>query len=36
VSLLSTPVLRVCPFLVSFKRRLTLFERIVSAFLASY
>jgi len=29
VSLLSAPVLRVCPFLVSFKRRLRLFERIV-------
>uniref|UniRef100_A0A7S2UH98 HECT-type E3 ubiquitin transferase n=1 Tax=Attheya septentrionalis TaxID=420275 RepID=A0A7S2UH98_9STRA len=29
-SLLSTPVLRVCPFLVSFKRRLRLFERIVT------
>jgi hypothetical protein len=29
VALLSTPVLRVCPFLVSFKRRLKLFERIV-------
>lgn len=28
ISLLSTPVLRVCPFLVSFKRRLRLFERI--------
>eukprot|EP00934_Nitzschia_sp_Nitz4_P006977 Nitzschia sp. Nitz4//scaffold196_size54656//16609//20632//NITZ4_006637-RA/size54656-snap-gene-0.31-mRNA-1//-1//CDS//3329540420//6967//frame0 len=28
--LLSTPVLRVCPFLVSFKRRLKLFERIVT------
>jgi len=30
VSLLSLPVLRVCPFLVSFKRRLRLFERIVT------
>lgn len=30
VRLLSTPVLRVCPFLVSFKRRLKLFERIVA------
>lgn len=30
VNLLSTPVLRVCPFLVSFKRRLKLFERIVT------
>ena len=30
VSLLSSPVLRVCPFLVSFKRRLKLFERIVT------
>jgi len=29
VSLLSAPVLRVCPFLVSFKRRLRLFERII-------
>lgn len=29
-SLLATPVLRVCPFLVSFKRRLKLFERIVT------
>ena len=29
VRLLNTPVLRVCPFLVSFKRRLRLFERIV-------
>lgn len=29
VSLLSGPVLRVCPQLVSFKRRLKLFERIV-------
>jgi ubiquitin-protein ligase E3 C len=28
--LLSSPVLRVCPFLVSFKRRLKLFERIVT------
>jgi len=31
VKLLSTPVLRVCPFLVSFKRRLKLFERIVTS-----
>ena len=30
VSLLSTPVLRICPFLVSFKRRLKLFERIIT------
>ena len=30
VALLSSPVLRVCPFLVSFKRRLLLFERIVT------
>lgn len=30
VALLSTPVLRICPFLVSFKRRLKLFDRIVS------
>lgn len=30
VALLSTPVLRMCPFLVSFKRRLKLFERIVT------
>jgi ubiquitin-protein ligase E3 C len=30
VRLLSSPVLRVCPFLVSFKRRLKLFERIVT------
>ena len=30
VALLSEPVLRVCPFLVSFKRRLKLFERIVT------
>jgi ubiquitin-protein ligase E3 C len=29
VALLNAPVLRVCPFLVSFKRRLRLFERIV-------
>lgn len=29
ISLLSLPVLRVCPFLVSFKRRLKLFERII-------
>lgn len=28
--LLSLPVLRICPFLVSFKRRLKLFERIVT------
>lgn len=31
VLLLTTPVLRVCPFLVSFKRRLKLFERIVTS-----
>lgn len=31
VALLSTPVLRICPFLVSFKRRLRLFDRIVSS-----
>jgi hypothetical protein len=30
VKLLSAPVLRICPFLVSFKRRLKLFERIVT------
>jgi ubiquitin-protein ligase E3 C len=36
VSLLSAPVLRVCPFLVSFKRRLRIFERIVSAGCALY
>ena len=30
VALLSAPVLRVCPFLVSFKRRLKIFERIVN------
>jgi len=30
VALLDTPVLRICPFLVSFKRRLKLFERIVT------
>jgi len=30
VALLSKPVLRVCPFLVAFKRRLKLFERIVT------
>lgn len=30
VALLSTPVLRVCPFLVSFKRRLKIFERIIT------
>jgi ubiquitin-protein ligase E3 C len=36
VSLLSMPVLRVCPFLVSFKRRLRIFERIVSAGCALY
>lgn len=30
VELLSSPVLRICPFLVSFKRRLKLFDRIVS------
>ena len=35
VSLLSTPALRVCPFLVSFKRRLKLFERIVRLLLLS-
>jgi ubiquitin-protein ligase E3 C len=29
VSLLRAPVLRVCPFLISFKRRLRLFERLV-------
>jgi hypothetical protein len=29
VALLSAPVFRVCPFLVSFKRRLVLFDRIV-------
>jgi ubiquitin-protein ligase E3 C len=29
-AMLSLPVLRVCPFLVSFKRRLTIFERIVT------
>ncbi|KAL7445769.1 hypothetical protein ACHAXM_011340 [Skeletonema potamos] len=29
-SLLSSPVCRICPFLVSFKRRLKLFERIVT------
>lgn len=29
-ALISTPVLRLCPFLVSFKRRLKLFERIVT------
>jgi len=29
-SLLSTPVCRICPFLISFKRRLKLFERIVT------
>lgn len=28
--LLHTPILRICPFLVSFKRRLKLFERIVT------
>eukprot|EP00980_Cylindrotheca_fusiformis_P001483 scaffold345_cov134-Cylindrotheca_fusiformis.AAC.94 len=28
-SLLKTPVLRMCPFLVSFKRRLKLFDRII-------
>jgi len=28
--LLSLPILRICPFLVSFKRRLKLFERIVT------
>lgn len=30
VALLSNPVLRLCPFLVSFKRRLKLFERIIT------
>jgi ubiquitin-protein ligase E3 C len=30
ISLLAVPVLRVCPFLVSFKRRLLLFERIIT------
>lgn len=30
VALLSQPVLRICPFLVSFKQRLKLFERIVT------
>ena len=30
VALLDAPVLRVCPFLVSFKRRLKIFERIVT------
>lgn len=30
VSLLTSPVLRICPFLVSFKRRLLLFERIIT------
>lgn len=30
VKLLSTPVLRVCPFLVSFKRRLKLFDHIIT------
>lgn len=30
VKLLSEPVLRICPYLVSFKRRLKLFERIVT------
>lgn len=30
VSLLSSPVCRICPFLISFKRRLKLFERIVT------
>ncbi|EED96465.1 hypothetical protein THAPSDRAFT_268040 [Thalassiosira pseudonana CCMP1335] len=29
-SLLSSPVCRICPFLISFKRRLKLFERIVT------
>mmetsp|Transcript_20160 Transcript_20160/g.43793 ORF Transcript_20160/g.43793 Transcript_20160/m.43793 type:complete len:1384 (-) Transcript_20160:144-4295(-) len=28
--LLSTPVCRICPFLISFKRRLKLFERIIT------
>lgn len=30
ITLLSTPVCRLCPFLISFKRRLKLFERIVA------
>jgi len=30
-AVLDSPVLRVCPFLVSFKRRLKLFERIISS-----
>ncbi|KAL9181070.1 hypothetical protein ACHAXT_009875 [Thalassiosira profunda] len=30
ITLMKTPVLRICPFLVSFKRRLKLFERIVT------
>jgi ubiquitin-protein ligase E3 C len=30
IRLLSSPVCRICPFLVSFKRRLKLFERIVT------
>jgi ubiquitin-protein ligase E3 C len=30
VNLLSTPILRICPYLVSFKRRLKLFERIIT------
>lgn len=30
ISLLSTPVCRICPFLISFKRRLKLFERLVA------
>lgn len=30
IFLLSTPVCRLCPFLISFKRRLKLFERIVT------
>lgn len=29
--LLSTPVCRLCPFLISFKRRLVLFERLVTS-----
>ncbi len=30
IALLSSPVCRICPFLISFKRRLKLFERIVT------
>lgn len=30
IALLSSPVCRICPFLISFKRRLKLFERIVA------